>query len=123
MMLWFHVVSYPGVKSSLRSTTHTEISQLKIHDKKPRRYHHCHILNKYDILNFVNLIKHSNVCLLFKIIHNAASPPLKKYVVHIVCTYMCLRSHQEQQDLLQGVNVVYPDAKLHLGSHHFLALP
>lgn len=55
-------------------------SALKIHDKKPRRYHHCHILNKYEILNFENLIKHSNVCLLFKIIHNAAAPPLKKYV-------------------------------------------
>ena len=53
---------------------------LKIHDKKPRRYHHCHILNKYDILNFDNLIKHANVCLLFKIIHNSVAPPLKKYV-------------------------------------------
>ena len=24
-------------------------SALKIHDKKPQRYHHCHILNKYEI--------------------------------------------------------------------------
>ena len=55
-------------------------SSLKIHAKKPRHYHHCHVLAKYDILSFENLIIHSNVCLLHKIIHNAYAPPLKKFV-------------------------------------------
>lgn len=55
-------------------------SSLKIHAKKPRHYHHCHVLAKYGILSFENLIIHSNVCLLHKIIYNAYAPPLKKFV-------------------------------------------
>ena len=53
---------------------------LKIHDKKSRHYHHCNVLNKYNMLNFENLILHSNLCLIHKIIHNAAPPPLRKLV-------------------------------------------
>ena len=53
---------------------------LKIHDKKPRHYHHCNILLTHNILSFENLITHSNICLLFKIIHNTAPPPLRHFV-------------------------------------------
>ena len=53
---------------------------LKVHDQKPRQYHHCRILSKYNILSFENIITHSNLCLLFKIIHGAAAPPLRKFI-------------------------------------------
>lgn len=53
---------------------------VKVLDKKPLRYHHCHIFEKYKMLNFDNLIEYSNVRLIFKIVNNSAPPPLKKFV-------------------------------------------
>ena len=35
-------------------------SSLNIYAKKPWHYHHCHVLAKYGILSFENLITHSN---------------------------------------------------------------
>lgn len=52
-------------------------SSLKIHDKKSRRFHHCHILVKYQFLSFENLIIHKNLCLMYKILYDNAAPPLK----------------------------------------------
>uniref|UniRef100_A0A3P8TK54 Reverse transcriptase domain-containing protein n=1 Tax=Amphiprion percula TaxID=161767 RepID=A0A3P8TK54_AMPPE len=53
---------------------------LKIHDKKPRIYHHCKILTKHGILSFENCIRYSNLCLLFRIIHGTVAPPLKTFI-------------------------------------------
>ena len=45
--------------------------------------------------------------------------PLKQFVF-----LSALRNQREQQqDLEQGVSVVYPNAKLDLGSHHVSVLP
>ena len=49
---------------------------LKALDKKPKDYHHCNILKKYDFLDFDNFMFYSDVCLMFKITHNLAPPPL-----------------------------------------------
>lgn len=53
---------------------------LKILDRKSRQYHHCEILNKYKMLSFDNLMLYSDVRLVYKIIHNAAPPPLRDFV-------------------------------------------
>ena len=53
---------------------------LKVMDRKPRRYHHCHILEKHKLLSLDNLIIYSNIRLVHKIIHGAAPPPLKAFV-------------------------------------------
>lgn len=55
-------------------------SSLKIHDKKSRRFHHCHILVKYQFLSFENLIIHTNLCLMYKILYDNAAPPLKEFI-------------------------------------------
>lgn len=67
-------------KSVLRPLESLYKNALKIHDKKQRRFHHCHILRKYSILSFENVIIYSNVCLLFKIIRGVSAPPLKTFV-------------------------------------------
>ena len=53
---------------------------LKIHDKKTCQYYNCKILDKHNFLNFENCIVYANVHLMFKIIHNAAPPPLRNFV-------------------------------------------
>lgn len=53
---------------------------IKIMDKKPIRYHHCYILEKYKILSFESF---SNLCflkLIFKCINNLAPEPLSKFI-------------------------------------------
>ncbi len=45
-------------------------------DKKPFRFHPCHILKKYKLLSWENLIMYKNICLVYKIMHGLAPPPL-----------------------------------------------
>ena len=49
---------------------------LKILDKKSRSFHHCTILNKYRLLSWNNLVIFKNCCLIYKIRHSLAPPPL-----------------------------------------------
>lgn len=58
---------------------------LKVLDRKPRRYHHCNILSKYNLLSWENLIKFTNICLAYKILHGLAPPPL--------CDFLSVRSN------------------------------
>lgn len=53
---------------------------LKILDKKEFSFHHCHILNKYNLFNWENLIKFKNVCLVYRIMHGLAPPPLADFI-------------------------------------------
>lgn len=53
---------------------------LKVLDKKPRQFHHCAILTKYNLLSWENMIKHKNACLFYKIIHGLSTPPLREFV-------------------------------------------
>ena len=67
-------------KSVLKPIRSLHKQALKILDRKSRQYHHCDILNKYKMLSFDNLMLYSDVRLVYKIIHNAAPPPLKNFV-------------------------------------------
>ena len=53
---------------------------LKVLDRKSNNYHHCHILLKYKLLNWENLIKYSHSCLMYKIIHGRAPPALNQFI-------------------------------------------
>lgn len=53
---------------------------VKILDKKPIISHHCPILQKHRLLSWENMVKYSNLCLLYKIINGLSSPPLHQFV-------------------------------------------
>lgn len=53
---------------------------LKVLDKKPKLFHHCAILLKYNILSLENLIKFTNCCQVYKILHGMAPPPLCDFI-------------------------------------------
>ncbi len=53
---------------------------VKILDKKPSIFHHCPILQKYRLLSWENMVKYSNLCLVYKIIHGLSSLPLHQFV-------------------------------------------
>ncbi len=49
---------------------------LKILDQKPISYHHCNIIIKYNLFNFDSFLHYLDACLIFKISHGLAPPPL-----------------------------------------------
>ena len=53
---------------------------LKVLDKKAIKYHHCDIISKYNLLSYDNFVHYANMCLMYRIIHNLAPPPLKEFV-------------------------------------------
>lgn len=53
---------------------------LKILDKKPFSYHHCQILDKYKFLNFTNFKLFKSACLIYKVIHGLAPPPMSDFI-------------------------------------------
>ena len=53
---------------------------LKTLDQKPNRYHHCHIVKKYNLFSFDSFRVFMDVCLIFKILNGFAPPPLNRFV-------------------------------------------
>ena len=53
---------------------------LKTLDKKPMHFHHCRVLEKYNLLSFENFRLFSNLCLVYKILNGLAPPPLCDFV-------------------------------------------
>ncbi len=67
-------------KSTLRPLYTLYKCALKVFDKKPYKYHHCLIINKYHFFTFDNFIVFYNCCLMYKILNNLAPSPLKEFV-------------------------------------------
>ena len=53
---------------------------LKTLDQKPNRYHHCHIVKKYNLFSFDSFKCFMDVCLIFKVLNGLAPPPLKAFI-------------------------------------------
>ena len=53
---------------------------LKTLDQKPNRYHHCHIVQKYNLFNFGSFRNFMDCCLVFKVLNGLAPPPLKQFI-------------------------------------------
>lgn len=56
---------------------------MKVLEEKPYSYHHCNILDKYNLLNFTNFKNVEYVCLLYKPLHGLAPPPLAEFIKQI----------------------------------------
>lgn len=67
-------------KTTLKPLESLYKQTIKILDRKPSRYHQCAILQKHKLLSWENVIRYSNLCLIFKIIHGLSSPPLSQFV-------------------------------------------
>ncbi len=63
--IWSHtiVTSLKHLQSLYKRT-------VKIMDKKPSISHHCPILHKHRLLSWENMVKYSNLCLVYKMIHD-----------------------------------------------------
>lgn len=53
---------------------------LKTLDKKTLSHHYCRILKKHRLLEFKNMINLKSACLLYKVLHSLAPPPLKEFI-------------------------------------------
>ena len=53
---------------------------VKVLDKKTRNYHHCTIIKKYNLLTFDSFLCFADMCLMYKLTHDLAPPPLKQCV-------------------------------------------
>jgi len=53
---------------------------LKIFDRKPLSYHHCLILQKYNLLSFETFLKFKYACAIYKFLHGLAPLPLSEYI-------------------------------------------
>lgn len=67
-------------KTSIKSIESLYKQTIKILDKKTLRYHHCTILQKHHLLSWENVIKYSNLCLIYKVLHGLSSLPLNQFV-------------------------------------------
>jgi len=76
-----------ATKTALKPLESLYKTSLKIHDQKSRRFHHCHILVKYQFLSFENLIIHTNLCLMYKILYDNS--------IWKLCFFWCGRSSVE----------------------------
>lgn len=75
MTIWTHAKS-----TTMKPILSLYKQALKVLDRKPHTYHHCHILSKYRILSWENLTKYTDACLLFKVLNGKARPPLSTFV-------------------------------------------
>lgn len=53
---------------------------LKFLDKKPLSYHHCQILDKYNLLHFANFKQFKAACLIYKVLHGLVPPPMNDLI-------------------------------------------
>ncbi len=72
---WFSPTSCTVCTSNAHSAATKALESLhkqalKTLDKKPFRFHHCHILKKYKLLSGENLIIYKNICLVYRILNS-----------------------------------------------------
>ena len=78
--------------TTLRPISSLHKQALKVLDRKPKLYHHCYILDKYNLLSWENILKHTDACLIFKIISGKAPPPLCTFIQQKQCNNKTTRS-------------------------------
>ena len=88
---YFHSMIMPHITNCLTTWSHTHATTLlpiqsvykqalKALDGKPRAYHHCNILPKHKLLSWENLLTFHDTCLIYKILHDLAPPPLSTFI-------------------------------------------
>ena len=66
--------------TTLKSVQSAYHQAIKVLDKKPNSYHHCNCLRNHKLLSWDNLVKFTDACLVYKILHNLAPPPLSAFI-------------------------------------------
>lgn len=79
--IYMHTMVFAHMVYCITSWSQAGETAIRPLGKKPSQYHHCPILSKYNLFNLDNLRKYSDVCLVFKIIHDLAPPPLKDFIM------------------------------------------
>uniref|UniRef100_A0A8C8E3R6 Reverse transcriptase domain-containing protein n=1 Tax=Oryzias sinensis TaxID=183150 RepID=A0A8C8E3R6_9TELE len=84
-MIFSHITYCLSVWSQACNTSLKPVQTLykqtvKTLDKKPNIFHHCTILQKHGLLSWENMVKFSNLCLMYKILHGLSSPPLHQFI-------------------------------------------
>ena len=84
-MIFSHITYCFTTWSQTNQTTLKPIESLykqtlKTLDQKPNRYHHCHIVQKYNLFNFDSFKHFADACLIFKVLNGLAPPPLKQFI-------------------------------------------
>lgn len=90
--LFMNTMILPHLSYCATSWSHTNITTLKplyviykqtviILAKKPRSYHHCNCIAQQKLLTFDSFLFYADVCLMYKIFHGLAPPPLKQCVI------------------------------------------
>ena len=75
------ITSWSQASQSAKQPLQTLYKQaIKVLDKKPRHYHHCIILKKYNLLNWDSFQKFSGLCLFYKVMHGLAPAPLAEFI-------------------------------------------
>lgn len=67
-------------KTTIKTVEALYKKALKVLDEKPNMYHHCRILEIYNLLNWDNLIKLAGLVLVYKILNGQAPPPLNEFL-------------------------------------------
>lgn len=76
--LSYCVTSWPPVQlSNLYSLYH---QALKVLDRQPNTHHHCYCIRHHNLLSWDNLIKFTDGCLVYKILHGLAPPPFSAFI-------------------------------------------
>ncbi len=105
--LFMHTMILPHLSYCATSWSHTSITTLKplytiykqavkILAKKPRSYHHCNIIKNYKLLTFDNFLFFADVCLMYKLFHDLAPPPLKQ------CVTFCKDNIRQTRSSVRG---------------------
>ena len=82
--LFLHAMIFTHFSAELAG--HKLIKQLCYHyeqalmDHKANRYHHCLIVQKHNLFSFENCRNFSDACLIFKVLHGLAPPPLCQFI-------------------------------------------
>ena len=71
--------SQTGV-TTLRPVESLYKQTLKVLDRKPNSFHHCHIISKYNLFNMDSFKLYTDMCLVFRILNGLAPLPLNAFI-------------------------------------------
>lgn len=97
---------------------------IKVLDRKPNSFHHCTVLDKYGLLSFDNFIYFKIVCLIYKVLHGLAPPPLKDFIKSKTVTGMGTRATARGDCEVSHRRTTFGQTVLSVkGTHYWNRLP
>ena len=128
-MIFSHITYCFTTWSQANQTTLKPIESLykqtlKTLDQKPNRYHHCHIVQKYNLFTFDSFKHFLDACLIFKIINGLAPPPLNRFIKRNESGLRTTRATARGDCEVPFRQSVFGETVFSVrGSHHWNSLP